>query len=39
MAGAPSGGFIPPHGGNAGLVAYQKALVVFQGTVRFWSVS
>jgi four helix bundle suffix protein len=34
MAGAPSGGFIPPHGGYGGLVAYQKALVVFQGTVR-----
>jgi hypothetical protein len=27
--------FIPPHGGYAGLLAYQKALVVFQGTVRF----
>ena len=27
--------FIPPHGGYAGLLAYQKALVVFRGTVRF----
>jgi four helix bundle protein len=27
--------FIPPHGGYADLVAYQKALVVFQGTARF----
>jgi four helix bundle protein len=27
--------FIPPHGGYARLLAYQKALVVFQGTVRF----
>src|SRR4029077_9596627 len=27
--------FIPPHGGYAGLVAYQKALIVFQGTIRF----
>jgi four helix bundle suffix protein len=35
MAGAPSEGFIPPHGGYAGLLAYQKALIVFQGTVRF----
>ena len=24
--------FIPPHGGYAGLLAYQKALVVFEGT-------
>lgn len=28
-------GFIPPHGGYAGLVAYQKALIVFQATCRF----
>ncbi len=35
IAGAPSEGFIPPHGGYAGLVAYQKALIVFQGTTRF----
>src|SRR5215470_14718385 len=28
-------GFIPPHGGCEGLVAYQKALIVFQGTIRF----
>ena len=27
--------FIPPPGGYADLLAYQKALVVFQGTVRF----
>src|SRR5436305_5173142 len=27
--------FIPPHGGYAGLLAYRKAVVVFQGTVRF----
>ena len=27
--------FIPPHGGYAGLLAYQKALVVFEGTARF----
>src|SRR5437660_11838507 len=27
--------FIPPHGGYAGLLAYQKALIVFQGTARF----
>src|SRR5262245_41137537 len=31
----PSEGFIPPHGGYAGLAAYQKALIVFQATVRF----
>jgi four helix bundle suffix protein len=34
-AGHPSEGFIPPHGGYAGLIAYQKALIVFQGTARF----
>ena len=28
-------GFIPPHGGYGGLVAYQKALIVFQATCRF----
>lgn len=28
-------GFIPPHGGYAGLLAYKKALIIFQGTVRF----
>jgi four helix bundle suffix protein len=27
--------FIPPHGGYAGLIAYQKSLVVFQGTAHF----
>jgi len=27
--------FIPAHGGYAGLLAYRKALVVFQGMVRF----
>jgi four helix bundle suffix protein len=35
MVGEPREGFIPPHGGYAGLAAYQKALIVFQGTVRF----
>jgi four helix bundle suffix protein len=35
MAGDANEGFIPPHGGYAGLLAYQKALIVFQGTVRF----
>jgi four helix bundle suffix protein len=30
-------GFIPPHGGYAGLLAYQKALIVYQGTARFCS--
>ena len=28
-------GFIPPHGGYAGLFAYKKALIIFQGTCRF----
>jgi four helix bundle suffix protein len=28
-------GFIPPHGGYAGLLAYQKALIVFEATGRF----
>jgi hypothetical protein len=28
-------GFIPPHGGYEDLVAYQKALIVYQVTVRF----
>jgi four helix bundle suffix protein len=27
--------FIPPHGGYEDLVAYQKALIVYQATVRF----
>ncbi len=31
----PNDGFIPPHGGYAGLLAYQKANIVFQGTTRF----
>src|SRR5215471_6683383 len=35
MSAESSEGFIPPHGGYAGLLAYQKALIVFQGTVRF----
>jgi four helix bundle suffix protein len=35
MSGPASEGFIPPHGGYAGLLAYQKALIVFEGTVRF----
>jgi four helix bundle suffix protein len=30
-----SDGFIPPHGGYAGLLAYQKAIIVFQATGRF----
>ena len=30
-----SDGFIPPHGGYAGLLAYRKAPIVFRGTVRF----
>ena len=30
-----SDGFIPPHGGYAGLLAYQKAIIVFQATARF----
>jgi four helix bundle suffix protein len=28
-------GLIPPHGGYAGLLAYQKALIVFEATARF----
>ncbi len=28
-------GFIPPHGGYAGLLAYQKVLIVFEATARF----
>ena len=28
-------GFIPPHGGYAGLLAYQEALIVFEATARF----
>src|SRR5438132_9256067 len=35
MSKAASETFIPPHGGYAGLLAYQKALVVFESTVRF----
>jgi four helix bundle suffix protein len=35
MSGEASKGFIPPHGRYAGLLADQKALIVFQGTVRF----
>jgi four helix bundle suffix protein len=35
MSAESSEGFIPPHGGYAGLLAYQKSLIVFQGTVRF----
>jgi four helix bundle suffix protein len=35
MAGEPRERFIPPHGGYAGLAAYQKALIVFRATVRF----
>jgi four helix bundle suffix protein len=33
--GDPSDGFIPPHGGYAGLLAYQKALIFFEATARF----
>ncbi len=33
--GDASEGFIPPHGGYVGVLAYQKALIIFQGTVRF----
>jgi four helix bundle suffix protein len=35
MLGDASEGFIPPHGGYAGSLAYKKALIVFQGTCRF----
>ena len=35
MAGKACEGFIPPHGGYAGLLAYQKALIIFQATHRF----
>jgi hypothetical protein len=35
MAGEPRVGFIPPHGGYAGLVAYQKTLIIFQATCLF----
>jgi len=35
MRGETEKGFIPPHGGYVGLLAYKKALVVFQGTCRF----
>jgi four helix bundle suffix protein len=35
QSGEPAEGFIPPHGGYAGLLVYQKALVVFQATARF----
>jgi four helix bundle suffix protein len=35
MSADRSEGFIPPHGGYAGLLAYQKAPIVFQATCRF----
>jgi four helix bundle suffix protein len=35
MRGETEKGFIPPHGGYSGLLAYQKALIVFQATWRF----
>jgi four helix bundle suffix protein len=35
MASGASEGFIPLHGGYAGLLAYQKARIVFQATSRF----
>jgi hypothetical protein len=31
----PPAGFIPPHGGYQALLAYQKALVVFDATLYF----
>jgi four helix bundle suffix protein len=30
-----SAGFIPPHGGYETLLSYQKAAIVYEGTVRF----
>ena len=33
--GTPSGSFIPPHGGYESLLSFQKARIVFDGTVRF----
>jgi four helix bundle suffix protein len=30
-----TGGFIPPHGGYEDLLSFQKARIVFDGTVRF----
>lgn len=35
MAHKTTDGFIPPHGGYEGLAAYQKAVIVYQATVRF----
>jgi four helix bundle suffix protein len=35
MQGDAGEGFIPPHGGYTGLLAYQKALIIFQATCRF----
>ena len=35
MRGETEKGLIPPHGGYVGLLAYKKALVVFQRTCRF----
>ena len=35
MARGVSGGFIPPLRGYSGLLAYQKARIVFQATSRF----
>jgi len=32
---SPSGNFLPPHGGYAGLLSYQKAEVVYDITFRF----
>lgn len=28
-------GFIPPHGGYEGLLSFQKARIVYDGTVKF----
>jgi four helix bundle suffix protein len=35
MRGKTEKGFMPPHGGYVGLLAYKEALVVFQGRCRF----
>lgn len=35
MSTTSSDGFIPPHGGYEKLLSYQKALIVFEGTVFF----
>jgi four helix bundle suffix protein len=35
-AASPARGFIPTHGGYKNLLTYQKALIVYDGTVRFY---